>query len=754
MPSTLFPLDLPDREPVQFSAEGFASRVSGMIHHGTNPPVCGLPLGGIDTGCLDIEARGLLGYTTQFNSLVPRRGPLNEPFLGISTNLQAYVLTTLDLAWREGNTWQDIYHGDTFNGIRTASEIHMFGHYPIADMEFVTECPVSVGLRAWSPFIPGDTAISNTPGAVFEVRLRNTSDDEQNGALAFSFPGPSEKEAGTTSFQRNDVDGGVSVSSNQASYCIRVIGEEVRTGGSLGVNGEAWATIERYLPYTKEGAGTSVAVDFTLAPNEERTIRYILAWHAPQWDGGGTMTAGGNRYHHMYAARYDNAEAVAELLVQDHESLLARILAWQSVVYDEDLPVWLRDSLVNVLHLIPETSIWAQAKSPVGDWCDPTDGLFGMNEAPRTCPQIECIPCSFYGNLPLVYFFPETALSTLRGYKAYQYPTGAAPWVFGGVTTQTKPYEMALPSPGYSHKPQTTLDGPCLVDMVDRMWMRTGDDAILREFYDMVKKNTEFTMNLRPGSGAAGIVSMPTDNAAQDWFESCDLFGIVPHIGGAHLAQLRMAHRMAEHMGDDEFATQCTTWIDEGSAVMEENTWNGSHYMLFHELETQKRSDIVMSYVFDGEWMALSHGLDGVFQRDRVETMLKKIEETAITAADFGASTFASPGGEFNTDEWDPGYWGTRGVHPPGTMMLAMVFLYLGQTDAGLELVRGTVAEIVKRGWYWDWPVCINGTWERLGMDYYQNLMLWALPAAIAGEDITTSCRDGGLVERMIEAAG
>ena len=46
-------------------------------------------------------------------------------------------------------------------------------------------------------------------------------------------------------------------------------------------------------------------------------------------------------------------------------------------------------------------------------------------------------------------------------------------------------------------------------------------------------------MNLRLGSGAAGVVSMPTDNLAQVWVECADLFGIVPHIGGAHIAQLR-----------------------------------------------------------------------------------------------------------------------------------------------------------------------------------------------------------------------
>lgn len=102
-----------------------------------------------------------------------------------------------------------------------------------------------------------------------------------------------------------------------------------------------------------------------------------------------------------------------------------------------------------------------------------------MSESPRWCPQIECIPCSFYGNLPLICFFPELALSTLRGYRAYQYPNGVAPWVFGGMTVGTPPCELVLPSPGYAVKPQTTLDGPCYVEMFDKLWQRTGDQAIL-----------------------------------------------------------------------------------------------------------------------------------------------------------------------------------------------------------------------------------------------------------------------------------
>lgn len=46
MDHKLFPIDLADREWLEFEAEGFSTPVVGVIHRGTNPPVCGLPLGG------------------------------------------------------------------------------------------------------------------------------------------------------------------------------------------------------------------------------------------------------------------------------------------------------------------------------------------------------------------------------------------------------------------------------------------------------------------------------------------------------------------------------------------------------------------------------------------------------------------------------------------------------------------------------------------------------------------------------------
>jgi uncharacterized protein (DUF608 family) len=445
----------------------------------------------------------------------------------------------------------------------------------------------------------------------------------------------------------------------------------------------------------------------------------------------------------------------ANVLARSHRTLLRRVLAWQQVIYDErSLPVWLRDGLINILHLIPEVSVWAQVLPPVPTTIRPEDGVFGLNESPRSCPQIECIPCSFYGNLPLVYLFPEAALSNLRAYKAYQFPDGQAPWVFGGVTTDTPPYEVALPSRGYASKPQTTLDGLCYAAMVDRFWRRTGDDAILREFYDSVVRNLQFTLALSTRPGAAGIVGLPADNQAQDWMENCDLFGIASHIGGLHLAQIRIVERMAHAMGDDATAAQCAEWIRDGGAELEKQTWTGTHYSLYHEPETGKRNDVIMSCQLDGEWVCRWDGLPGVFDAEHVRTTLATLKETASRATKHGAVVFCKPGGSLlQKGEWDPGYWGNEGVHPPSVFMLAMVYMYEGQREWGIELARRSVAEIVRRGWYWDWPVAFDTGWgPRVGFDYYQNLMLWALPAALQGQDLTGPCQPGGLVERVLKA--
>ena len=226
MTRTLFPTDLPEREWVEFRAAGYSAPAVGVIHRRSYRALCGVPLGSLDTGCLDLDSSGLFGLCSIFNSHVPRRGALNLPFLGLSVGGTAWVLTTGQQSPEKGA-------GHAANeppppdlempGVRLARDIHYWGHYPVADLEFETDAPVDVGLRAWAPFLPGDVDRSILPGAVFEVHLRNVSDAPQSGTLAFSFFGPSVGESWANLFPRQEVSSplrGISVSSRRCNYVL------------------------------------------------------------------------------------------------------------------------------------------------------------------------------------------------------------------------------------------------------------------------------------------------------------------------------------------------------------------------------------------------------------------------------------------------------------------------------------------------------------------------------------------------------
>ena len=758
----LFPTDLPELEWKQFAAAGYSKPVTGVIFRTGKPPCCGVPLGGVSTGCLDIEATGVLGFNCLFDAF-PRKPQLLKPFLGLAVGDKAWVLTTeLLRAGGEMGTCHVASHGPTMvslpflKGAKSVKEIHYWGHVPVADLEFETDAPVSVGLRAWAPFIPGDTITSNTPGAVFEVHLRNTSATAQEGTLAFTFPGPTQQEAqvpaqipsqkiqiGEREAWRPVVPGGVEgrqeriqapvngVSLNVETgvgYCLGVIGNEsVRAGSALGP--EDWAKIKSSLPEVKaRDFGSTVAVDFTLQPQEEKVIRYILAWYAPQWHGDEQK-----KYTQTYTTRFKNAVEVADLLAREHVSLLRRVLAWQEAIYTDDaLPGWLQDTLINVLATIPEDSYLAMPKNPI-DWA-PVDGLFGLNESPRGSPQIECIPCSWYGNIPIVYFFPELALSTLKGYVHYMRDDGAAPFIWGPGA------DMA----GVSWDWQKSLNGVCFVDMVGRLWLRDGgDEAILREFYPAVKKSTICTMTMR--SGPDGIVSLPEGNVGREWWEADDWYGIVPHIGGMHLSNLKIAERMAEKMGDTAFAQQCRDWYEQGMKSLDK-AWAGEYYVHYYEPETGKRSDTIMANQIDGDWANAFHGLPNIFPQDRLKKTLATVKRTCLNDM-IGAVSFAYADGTRQLRSY--------GIFPPEIMILGMMYLYAGEKDTGLEVVRNLMYDLVcRRRYAFDLPNMVYGdTGERkFGTDYYQDMMLWAMPSALMGKDLHGPCAPGGLVDRVIKA--
>ena len=298
----IFDTDVAARQWVDIEAEGFGSPVCGMIYRdGSVSP--GMPLGGIGTGFIPVGSEGTLDYfgNTIFNTFMHRAHALHRhevpamplPFLGLAVGGKTHVLTLQKIP-----------------GVATAKQIHYWGHYPVVDLEYEIDAPISVGLRAWTPFVLGDSQMSNTPGAIFEINLRNTSEEEQTGTLAFSFYGPRRSTilgAERELVQSHNVSG-IKVKRSQAKwyenqshrhlknprkldekywdYTLCVIGQDdIRTGGDLGLSASAWNSIGDYVateghsPELQQiSQSSSLMVDFTIAPGEEKTVRFVLSW--------------------------------------------------------------------------------------------------------------------------------------------------------------------------------------------------------------------------------------------------------------------------------------------------------------------------------------------------------------------------------------------------------------------------------------------------------------------------------------------
>jgi uncharacterized protein (DUF608 family) len=495
-------------------------------------------------------------------------------------------------------------------------------------------------------------------------------------------------------------------------------------------------------------------VDFILPPGQQKTIRFLLTWHTPEWQADFPYGLKLHRYTNMYTQHYTSALAAAQKLADNHEFLLRRVLAWQQVIYAEkDFPLWLRDQLVNILHLITEMSFWAVAKPPLGDWCY-QGGLFSLVESTVADGQQTAIPCDWYGNFPIVYFFPDLAWSTLKALRVKARPDGAVPFILGrGLDMAGGPTET-----NYDHDRQESQNGVCYADMVGRLWLVTGKDEVLQEFYPSVKQNAIYTMNRHPApDNVLGFIT-----PGNEWYEGFGMRGITAHAGGTRLAQLKIAERMARKMGDTAFADQCGQWFTQGSQRLEEKLWDGEGYLLSLDTRTEEKNDLVLAFQLDGDWIARLHGLPGVFPPDRASTTLASIKRLNATAAGpHGVTlTVIQRDGRLTTFG---GRMGWNSSMPASVFILAMNYLYAGQQEAGLDIAYRSINQLVNTlGFTWDMPNMVRADpstypWPEYlriyGTDYYQCMSLWAFPAALRGEDLGGPAAPGELVPRILEAA-
>jgi len=687
-----------------FPVAGLKNPASGTVYPATGLDQGGMPLGGLGTGYLCLDPDGRLGKTAIFNRY-PAPIALNQPFLFLTVGDRRLTLATPK------------------NGVGDVKSVRYFGHFPVADVEFETDAPLKIELRAYSPFIPGDAVECNTPAAVFEVSLTNTSDKPQTVTVSFAPGGFPADNA-----ELFALDGWAAVQVTHKP--IEGLPAWVR---------HTYAVAAEKGSVVSDGKNAQASAQCELKPNERGVARFLLAWHQPYLREGS-----GRVEKHKYAERFADAKAVAARAAAKHAAWLRRVLAWQDVLYGADLPDWLKEELVNVPYTLTKNSTWLAKTRPDDWWGD--EGLFLVNESFSTCAVSETMPCRFFGHWPALFFFPELELNTLKAIRYFQLRGGQPPFCFG--------LGFAIRDPRYHC--QHTCGAGEYAQMIYRYYLRTGDEQFLKEFWDSARAAIGFMLWLdRDGDGlvedhphAIEGESFPGNNPLDCW----PWHGPSSYTAGKGLATLVCGIKMAELAGDKEQAAAWRAALDKGRKAYDEKLWMGSYYRTYAGTAAHKPNDSCFSAQLSSVWCTRVLGLEDPLPKDRIEKALDTVAKLNIPASPFGMVDAVFPDGKVCTEaRW------SNDIFIQCNATAAMVYLYYGQRENG-EKAAKAMLDTIFRGPHampWSQPCGLSsatgGTCH--GHDYYDHMVVWSYPLAFAGQDIRAACAKGGLIAKVLEAA-
>ncbi len=608
------------------------------------------------------------------------------------------------------------------DGLRTARRLRYFGHFPVADIQAELPGDLHVAVRAWSPFIPGDAAASNTPAAGFDVWLRNEGIATRRGWLQFASPGGPEAQPAAAAWSRGDALGATAAAwrdGREFGYVVAALGNP------------AAVVVEADVP--------TIGVPFDLPPGGTARLRFVLAWCYPHF-----TTSDSHPRTHRYARSFADAGEAAAYLAAHWDGLLRRILKWQSAVYASAEPPWLQDWLINSLYALPKNTFWLDDERTDG-WYGPT-GLYTHSESHTGCPITETIVCRFHGHFPALFFFPELERTTLAAFRHYQLGSGEIPFAFGSGT--------GVDTPIY-HR-QHPINSTEYVLMVQRYFARTADLEFAREFLPSVRSALAYADLL--DTDRDGLVNDHPHNLPGGFFPANQFYDCWPwhgtsaYVAGIGLAALAAGVALGEACGDTAFAAACHARLARGLEAYQEKLWSGTYYRLYTDPEAGDISDAVLCNQLVAEWCARLAGLGTLLPPDHVASAIATIERLNVAATGAGAINSMLPSGERDASG---GGDHAANIFVGEVAAAACTWMYAGRRDAGEAVGERLYQSLTRHRSIWDAHCLLRAEdgspmW---GREYYSNAIAWAIPMARAGQDVAACVRLDGLVGRVLAAA-
>ena len=548
-----------------------------------------MPLGGIGTGTIGLTGRGCLDDWETSDH--PARG--HRPGIAFfAIRVAEPGGETLDARALEGPIDSSDYDGPfgsraQNHGLPRFRSAVFRSAYPLATVELVDDLPVDVVLEAFNPLVPGDVEASSQPMAMLRYRVRNTAtrplDVTVAGNLSTPFGG------GTTAARRirtpEIVGIELATSGGPAHEAGSLALSAVRPVGAV-TDRTAWPRTgwgdrlqEFWDDFTGDGALTepdpstpateavaSLAETVRIDAGAEHAFTFLVTWHtalrrAWEWvplEWGDTW-----RYdddvllQNHYAIGANGAGDVAEALAPRLAELERRTVGFVREFVDQDVPAPLLEAALFTASTLRSQTCFRTADGNFFGWEGVGDTVGSCHGNCTHVWHYEYATMHLFGELSRSMRSLEFLHATdERGLMSFRI----------GLPLETKAREWPL----------AAADGQmgALVRLFHD-WRASGDDEFLARLWPSARRSLEFCWI--PGGWDAdqdGVMEGVQHNTYD-----IEFFGPNPQSAGWYLAALDAASRMADRMGEGEFAERCRRLLASGSRHVDDELFNGEYHV-------------------------------------------------------------------------------------------------------------------------------------------------------------------------------
>lgn len=400
-----------------------------------------------------------------------------------------------------------------------------------------------------------------------------------------------------------------------------------------------YAACNAQLPCT--GA---ISLSAFLEPEETMEFTFVLSWFFPDFKSNRNN---GEIYKNMYSTWFQSSREVASYVFDNYMKLKTETSIRNKSIEDSNLPVWLKDRLINDLYVLSTNSIYL------------SDGRFSLAESP-TCVSglVGTMDQRMVANGATELYFPELSRSELDIFRKSQIDEKSSirfgnHWDIRNGTFSLNFDRLGaifhdiglddLDGGWAGEKEWLSLHWPditsCYILQVYEHIIWSGDAVYLNEVYDSLKKALHFQQSLdQDGDGIAELWGVASCTFDCDPF---DFFGHSPYIITLYIASLGAMKHLADFLKDSEYSKKLKKWISNAQSELDKLwddekgyyiCWRDENYLDWideHRKHDKENDDCLISQLA-GVWVARMLNLTGLFDYQKAKTALGSIYDNNI----------------------------------------------------------------------------------------------------------------------------